>query len=630
MSGYFIYCRKSSEAEDRQVLSIESQVGELEQIAVGMGVPIIEILKESKSAKEPGRPVFNEMMQRLYKGEADGILCWKLDRLARNPVDGGSVIWGIKQHGIRVITPSQSFAREEDNVILMYIEFGMAQKYVDDLSKNVKRGLKTKVQNGWYPGVAPIGYLNHTDPKTAEKKLIKDPERFPQVRRMWELMLTGLYTPPQILDIANREWGFRTRQTRKQGGKLLSRTAIYQLFKKPFYQGLFEHPAGSGKFHQGKHEPMVSMEEFKKVHALLTRSGSPRPQTHLGFAFTGMIACGGCGRMVTAEEKHQLRCSVCRHKFPYQKHEACPRCRTPIEKMVNPLFRHYTYYHCSRSLRPDCRQKSIRVEELERQIDQHLARIEISESFKNWALKYLDELHQKELAAQSEIVQTQQKTYQDCLGRLDSLVRLKTSAGNLDGTLLSDEEYGHQRAELLQQKSALENSIENMERHLDRAFKESREVFEFASNVRRRFSEGAPLLKKQILLTVTSNRILKDKKLSIQAKKPFLVLGESSFPPETEFDPIEPDNDGLTEAREGSPDTDCSWLLGGRHNVRTFPLKYVPLIRAVYQFFERRTSCGCEGCQEEFLNPESVSSGKRRSRRWNSLPSTSRRCRFKR
>ena len=145
MSGYFIYCRKSSEAEDRQVLSIESQTRELkEQIAAKLNLPITEVLSESKSAKEPGRPVFNQMMQRLYRGEAAGIICWKLDRLARNPVDGGSIIWAIKQHGIKVMTPAQSFAREDDNIILMYIEFGMAQKYVDDLSKNVKRRAQNK------------------------------------------------------------------------------------------------------------------------------------------------------------------------------------------------------------------------------------------------------------------------------------------------------------------------------------------------------------------------------------------------------------------------------------------------------------------------------------------------------
>ncbi len=107
------------------------------------------------------------------------------------------------------MTPAQSYAREDDNIILMYIEFGMAQKYVDDLSKNVKRGLKTKIENGWYPGIAPLGYLNHTDKMTGENTLIKDPERFPLIRHMWDLMLTGLYTPPRILEIANNEWGFQ-------------------------------------------------------------------------------------------------------------------------------------------------------------------------------------------------------------------------------------------------------------------------------------------------------------------------------------------------------------------------------------------------------------------------------------
>ena len=87
----------------------------------------------------------------------------------------------------------------------MYIEFGMAQKYVDDLSKNVKRGLKTKIENGWYPGVAPVGYLNNTDKITGENNLIKDPERFTSLRRMWDLMLAGLHTPPRIREIANRE-----------------------------------------------------------------------------------------------------------------------------------------------------------------------------------------------------------------------------------------------------------------------------------------------------------------------------------------------------------------------------------------------------------------------------------------
>jgi site-specific DNA recombinase len=452
MLGYFIYCRKSSEAEDRQVLSIESQTRELKELAAKLNIPVAEVLMESKSAKDPGRPVFNHMMQRLYRGEAAGIICWKLDRLARNPVDGGSIIWAIKQHGIKVMTPAQSYAREDDNIILMYIEFGMAQKYVDDLSKNVKRGLKTKIENGWYPGVAPAGYLNNTNKQTGENNLVIDPERFPLIRRMWDLMLTGLYRPTQILDLANEEWHFRTRPTRKMGGKPLARSAIYQIFTKPFYYGWFEYPKGSDRWFPGKHEAMITEAEYNRVQMILGQNGNPRPQMNLEFAFTGLIRCGDCGHLVTAEEKHQVICGTCRFKFAYRKRDACPDCETPMEKMVNPLFLHYTYYHCAKSKGPRCLQKSVSGQELERQIDGFLSRVQISERFRNWAIKYLHELHEKEIDSRNDIIQAQQKAYKDCLRRIDNLVKLKTSPGNTDGSQLSDEEYGRQRVELLKEK----------------------------------------------------------------------------------------------------------------------------------------------------------------------------------
>ncbi len=199
----------------------------------------------------------------------------------------------------------------------MYIEFGMAQKYVDDLSKNVKRGLKTKVENGWFPGLAPLGYLNNTAKITGENTLIADPERFHLVRQMWDLMLTGLHTPMQILAIANDEWGFRTKTTRKTGGKAIPRSVIYRMFSQPFYHGWFEYPNGSGRFYPGKHPPMVTEAEYIRVQMLLAQRGNPRPQLRLGFDFTGIIHCGDCGRMVTAEEKHQIICGACRFKFAH-------------------------------------------------------------------------------------------------------------------------------------------------------------------------------------------------------------------------------------------------------------------------------------------------------------------------
>jgi len=525
MSGYFIYCRKSSEAEDRQVLSIESQTRELEQLAAKLNFPIAEILTESKSAKDPGRPVFNTMMQRLYRGEAAGIICWKLDRLARNPVDGGSIIWAIKQHGIKVMTPAQSYAREDDNIILMYIEFGMAQKYVDDLSKNVKRGLKTKIENGWYPGIAPAGYLNHTDKMTCENTLIKDPERFPLVRKMWDLMLTGHYSAPKILEIANNEWGYRTRTTRKKGGTPFCRTALYKIFNKPFYYGWFEYPKGSSQWYQGKHEPMITEAEYDRVQAFLGRHGNPRAQAHHEFPFTGLIRCGDCGRAVTAEEKHQVICGHCKFKFAYRRHKNCPHCKTPIEKMVNPKFLHYTYYHCSKSKRPMCFQKCVTGRELEKQINEQLARICISKQFKEWAFKFLHELHEVETASLHEIIQSQKKAYQECVQEIDNLVKLKTAPSNADGSRLSDEEYGRRRVDLLKMKIDLEELLNDAGHHVEQQLKLSKQTFEFACAVQERFAKGDPKTKKEILTTMGSNLILKDKKLLIKARKPFFILG---------------------------------------------------------------------------------------------------------
>ena len=587
MPGYFIYCRKSSEAEDRQVLSIESQTRELEQIAAKLNLPIVEILNESKSAKDPGRPVFNQMMQRLYRGEAAGIICWKLDRLARNPVDGGSIIWAIKQHGIKVMTPAQSYAHEDDNIILMYIEFGMAQKYVDDLSKNVKRGLKTKIENGWFPGFAPVGYLNNTVKITGENNIIKAPERFPLVRRMWDLMLTEQHTPAQILRIANEQWGFRTQPSRKTGGKALARSVIYRMFSQPFYYGWFEYPSGSSQWYQGKHEPMITAAEYDKVQTMLGRKGNPRPQSQLEFAFTGLIRCGECNRMVTAEEKHQLMCGNCRFKFAYRKRDACPRCETPIEKMENPTFLHYTYYHCSRSEKPRCLQKCVGGAELERQIGEHLARTHISEKFKEWAVKYLHELHEKESRTRNDVIRTQQKAYQECLRRIDNLVKLKTSPNNADGSLLSDAEYGQQRVELLKEKAAWEELAQDAGHRVEQWINLTEQTFEFACNAQSRFTQGDTQTKKSILATMGSNLTLKDKILSIEAREPFFILENSMSDEKPESNPIEPENTSLTKGQNEASDASCPGWGGNRNDVRAYQHQAERAAALIYAHFKK-------------------------------------------
>lgn len=543
MPQYFLYCRKSSEAEDRQVLSIESQMNELKNLAERLNLPVIDILTESHSAKAPGRPVFNDMVKKINQGKADGIVCWKLDRLARNPIDGAQISWMLQRGIIRHIQTYDRSYYPEDNVLVMNVEFGMANQFILDLSKNVKRGLKTKAEKGWFPSTAPLGYLNDKSKGKGRNEIVKEPDSFNLVKKMWELMITGRYSPPKILRLANNKWGFRTAH-----GKLLSRSTIYRIFTNPFYYGWFEYPVGSGNWYKGAHQPMITQKEYDRVQMLLGRKGRPRPKKHT-FAFTGLIRCGGCGAMVTAEEKNQVICSACRYKFSSNNKRQCPKCGTAIEKMKKPTILNYIYYHCTKKKKPKCTQGSIEVKELERQIDDYLSRIHISERFKNWAIKHLKEENKNEIKSRESILSSQRKAYDGCLKKLDNLFQLKISPLNTNGNLLSDEEYAKQKTELFVEKTRLEEILNDTSDRVEKWLDTAEKTFDFACHARHWFAKGSPKQKGRILQAIGSNLTLNDKKLHIQLKKPLgLIEKVIKVVPQTRAG-FEPKKAGLNERK---------------------------------------------------------------------------------
>ena len=549
MDKYLVYVRKSSEAEDRQVLSNGSQIKELQLLANKLNVQTINPpLQESMSAKAPGRPVFNEMMQRLYAGEAKGIICWKLDRLARNPVDGGSIIWAIKEKNFEIITPAQTFNQQNENSILLYIEFGMAQKFVDDLSKNVKRGLKTKAENGWLPSGSKPGYANDKYGEKGNKKVPVDELRFPLIRKAWDLMLTGVYTPTKILQTLNDEWGYRTPKHRKIGGKPMCRSMIYKVFTDPFYYGKYEYPEKSGIWYSGKHKQMITKDEFERVQQLLGRKGRPRPKTR-NFDYTGLFNCGECGASITAEEKFQIICPNCRTKFASQKKDACPKCSVQIEEMIRPTLLHYIYYHCTKRKKQKCFQKSIQVGELEKQVDFLLSNIQISERFKNWAIKYINELNDKEVDDRNVVLGSLQGAYNDCVKRIDNLVQLKISPQNSNNELLSDDEFKNQKDILMTEKKRLSDKLGITDERIDKWVERAEKAFNFACYARHWFLNGDVTTRKEILIGIGSNLVINNKTVLVELEKTLHYLKDvkDEVP---EISPMfEPEKEGYTTAQ---------------------------------------------------------------------------------
>ena len=298
----FLYARRSSdESSDKQLQSIEDQLSNLRPMATRLGYTIVDTFEESKSAKQPYlRPKFQEMLDRLEAGEADGILTWHVNRLFRNPVDQGRIAWMLQNNVVKIIQTYDRAYLPEDNVLLLSVEGAMANQYVRDLAKVSRRGMQGKADRGWLPSKAPIGYYNYNDTVTIDIRV--DEERWDMVRRMWDLLLTGNYTVPQIQQKANEDWGFRTRQHKRSGGVPIALSTMYKMFTNQFYTGVFEW---SGDVYEGKHKPMISVEEFDKAQVILGRKGKPRNQVHES-AYTGLVTCGECGAMVTCTVKKKI------------------------------------------------------------------------------------------------------------------------------------------------------------------------------------------------------------------------------------------------------------------------------------------------------------------------------------
>jgi DNA invertase Pin-like site-specific DNA recombinase len=156
----FIYARKSTDTEDRQVYSIDHQLRELRELAAKYNIEVVAEFVEHCTAKMPGRPVFNEMLARVKKGEVSCILAWHPDRLARNSVDGGTIMYYIDT-GVLTDLKFATFWFEPtpQGMLMLSIAFGMSKYHVDSMSQGIKRAYKRRVQDGFWPRLAPLGYL---------------------------------------------------------------------------------------------------------------------------------------------------------------------------------------------------------------------------------------------------------------------------------------------------------------------------------------------------------------------------------------------------------------------------------------------------------------------------------------
>jgi len=342
---FCLYARKSSEGDERQAMSIDSQINEMTQMANRLGINIKEIRKESHSAKISGkRPVFAQMIEDIRGNVFDGILTWAPDRLSRNAGDLGLLVDLMDQNKlVKIQTFSQSFINNPNEKFLLMILCSQAKLENDQKGLNVKRGIRNKCEMGWRPSMAPVGYYNRAF--NGIKDAVIDPDRGKFVTEMFRLVAEESYSGRDLWS-----WAKESNFVNKSG-KGITLSQIYLMLRNPYYYGEFEFPVGSGKWYIGKHQPLITKKLFEQVQRKLVFC----PKSKWGeknFIYKGLFKCASCGATIVGEDKHR--------------------------KLTNGDTNYHIYYHCSRQVDYNCQEPYVEEDILRRQIVKFIGELDIN------------------------------------------------------------------------------------------------------------------------------------------------------------------------------------------------------------------------------------------------------------
>ena len=474
MIKYIAYCRKSTDEPDRQILSIEAQVAELEEHAAKENLKIVSFITESKTAKEPGRERFAEVLKEIEDGKADGILSWHPDRLARNSIDGGKIIYLLDTGKlIDLKFPSFWFENTPQGKFMLNIAFGQSKYYVDNLSENVKRGNRQKLRRGEWPNQAQFGYLN------INKKIEVDKKRVKYVQKAFQLFATGGYGYTDIRKFFNQNKIFN------KSGHELHLDKVKRILTDPFYYGVMRF---CGELYEGKQEPLISKKLFDKCQEVVKlKSRKVKNNKHL-FDFLGLVKCGECGGAITAE-KH-----------------------TKYYKRTNRKAE-YIYYRCSKKM-GTCSQKYIDKVEIEKQLKAIVLRASLPPHVAKKFLEWADKDANQEKNKSAGIVSTYQFQLKEAEEKTDRLLE-----GYLD-RVISSEDYQKKKNEMVEEKSQLNSKIKEISTNGVEWLEPFQEFVNSAAKAAKIARAKNSCHDLSIMAkTVGSNFFLKDRRLSASFKK---------------------------------------------------------------------------------------------------------------
>jgi site-specific DNA recombinase len=505
----FVYARKSTDDPKRQVRSIGDQLAEARALGIKEGVAVVDILIETQTAKMPGRPVFNTMLDHIEAGEASGIIAWHPDRLARNSIDAGRIIHLVDTGAIKTLLfPTYRFDATPQGKLGLAIEFGISKYYVDKLSADITRGHRQKVLSGIWPTFSPLGYVNDRDSRT----IVPDPVRGPLVRKAFELYATANYTLDQITAAMNA-LGLKSRDDVP-----LSRTQYHRLFQNPIYYGVIRF---RNDHFEGKHEPLITKELFDRVQVTVRSKSRPKSPVLKPYLYRGQFHCGECGRLITTERQ-----------------------------------KGHNYLRCTK-WRTTCSQRYVREEPITEQVTNALRHVALPAEWADWMIGEAAVERKKDIEATSAYVESVRSHIKETDEQLERLLNAYVER------VLSLDEYREAKKKLIDAKRQSEEKLITLERNRINSFEPITEFLNAAKQAGILAEAGTEEEKRDFFKKVASNPNLFNRELRFEPRGAWkLVAGQGSFAQ----DNVAPEVPGATLI--GETRLDSSKRRGGDSNSR--------------------------------------------------------------
>lgn len=470
---YFIYCRKSSEEESKQVQSLDTQQRMLMDYAQKQNLHIVEVIKESKSARtDKNRPLFSLMLERIENKEADGILVIHTDRLSRNLIEAGEIIKLLENKYLEEVRTPTNIYNTVQSMFYMGFDFLMASHFSRDLSVKVKNGITSKLLKGEFPSYAPIGYVNK------DAKIYPDPIRTKYIQKAFKLYNSGEYSLKMISDLLYQE-GFRSRASQTK----VHKSTINRILKDPIYCGGIRN---KGVLYKGIHKPLISKALFDRVNDRLEGKNRSKNHTH-NFLYRKFLTCEGC--------KCKLTASIKKGK--------------------------YIYYYCTNG-KGKCleHKKYIPEADMERKVKKLISDFTLNKEMADLSLDLYIEDYKKEFDNKVTVKDIVRKQIEQVDKKLDKLLNLHLEES------IDNQTFKQKQKALKNEKTELEISLsQKKEENLDTTLELLHGIKKRACSLKELFDCKDNLVRSDLLNSLLWNLGIGNQNiLSVQYKLPYAYL----------------------------------------------------------------------------------------------------------